>query len=364
MLLVTCLAAAGDSRADEQSPSSSPATVNSGDFAEKPVLDKRPLLRIHKHTAWSSSAVTTSTDRTAKRPISTSKAATETIDPVLTGERSRADSDSLPEPNPVKKYHSEGKSNSTSAKRQCAAITPESVYPRASHGTPVVNDLEEGAGATNKSMPNASPLKITRKRRPRAAVSEVRQIGDLANDERLTVPSHQQARSSQGTRRMKSRVRLTNAEQSQVDVSIKPLDRILATTTPPSGRLPPNAAARYRDQQPEVWQDDDRHYPERTVFWEATNYQHQPLYFEEINLERHGYDRGCLQPVFSAGNFYGSVALWPYKLVCYPWYECQSPLGHYRPGSCAPYRCHRLPWRLDAALVEVGAWTGLAFLLP
>lgn len=165
-------------------------------------------------------------------------------------------------------------------------------------------------------------------------------------------------------RRSRVRVKLTNAELSLIDPAIKPIGQITASSLPPRGLLPENVAARERANQPVVWQSDDRQFAACPFFWEATQYEHQPLYFEQINLERHGYDRGCLQPFFSAGNFYGGVAMLPYKVVCYPWYCSYSTLGHYRPGSCAPYRCHTLPWRWDAAAAEVGAWTGFGFLFP
>lgn len=202
---------------------------------------------------------------------------------------------------------------------------------------------------------------VTRRRSPSIEKSKPRRELKLAIDD---IEEHRDEFRKPASRLPKPRYRLANNAESRVDTSVKPLDQIAATIVPPSGKLPPNAAAKNRKLEPEVWQDDSRRFPDQTIFWEATHYEHQPLYFEEINLERYGYDRGCMQPVFSAGNFYGSVALWPYKLVCYPWYECRSTLGQYRPGSCAPYRCNNLPWRLDAALVEVGAWTGLAFLLP
>ena len=47
-----------------------------------------------------------------------------------------------------------------------------------------------------------------------------------------------------------------------------------------------------------------------------------------------------------------------------PHYECIYPLGHYRPGSCVPYR-HQWPeHNLRAAAVETGAVAGLILLIP
>ena len=47
----------------------------------------------------------------------------------------------------------------------------------------------------------------------------------------------------------------------------------------------------------------------------AATFQHQPLYFEELNLERHGKNLRFLQPVVSGVKFFGTVPLLPYKMA-------------------------------------------------
>lgn len=95
-----------------------------------------------------------------------------------------------------------------------------------------------------------------------------------------------------------------------------------------------------------------------SVHYAAPAYCHRPLYFEEINLERYGHNFGVMQPFVSAANFYGRLSIMPYLMtVDKPW-ECQYPLGHYRPGSCSWYHHHNIPWRWDAALVQAAAVYG------
>jgi hypothetical protein len=99
--------------------------------------------------------------------------------------------------------------------------------------------------------------------------------------------------------------------------------------------------------------------------WDATCLCHRPLYFEEINLERYGY--GCcetLQPAASAAHFFATVPMLPYCMaVDYPC-ECIYTLGHYRPGSCPPWRRHWPPYTNAAAAAEAGALAGLILIFP
>ncbi len=101
-------------------------------------------------------------------------------------------------------------------------------------------------------------------------------------------------------------------------------------------------------------------------YWAAPGFCHWPLYFEHINVERHGYMRWPrhLQPVTSAGHFFLNVPLLPYKLALRHPSECIYTLGHYRPGSYVPYRKHRIPLDLRATSAEAAVIAGLILLIP
>jgi hypothetical protein len=76
-------------------------------------------------------------------------------------------------------------------------------------------------------------------------------------------------------------------------------------------------------------------------YWEAPALCSGPLYFEETNLERHGYSQSYLravQPLVSSAHFYGNAIMLPYLLVAEPPRECVYTLGEYRPGSCVPFQ--------------------------
>lgn len=119
---------------------------------------------------------------------------------------------------------------------------------------------------------------------------------------------------------------------------------------PPPSPLP--------DRMTQAW-------PETTMTWKASALCHKPLYFEQTHLERYGHTTGPLtQPIVSAGHFYLMMPILPYQLALWPPYECIYPLGHYRPGSCAPYYLDPIPLSIRAGLAEAGAWVGGVFLVP
>lgn len=98
--------------------------------------------------------------------------------------------------------------------------------------------------------------------------------------------------------------------------------------------------------------------------WEADALCHNPLYFEEENLERYGYTRGIIQPVLSGSRFFATVSFLPYLMTARAPWECVSTLGYYRPGSCVPFTLTRPRWSWKAAVVQGGFITGMAYLIP
>jgi hypothetical protein len=99
--------------------------------------------------------------------------------------------------------------------------------------------------------------------------------------------------------------------------------------------------------------------------WDATCLCYRPLYFEEINLERYGYECDCcLQPAASAAHFFATVPALPYCMAVECPRSCHYTLGHYRPGSRPPWRWHWPPCDLLAAAATGGVYTGLIFMIP
>lgn len=147
-----------------------------------------------------------------------------------------------------------------------------------------------------------------------------------------------------------------------------PLAALTTSILLPAGVLPRDYSAERPPQALAFWDPcgATRGWPLVGYQWKASAFCHQPLYFEEINLERYGYGCcGCLQYGVSAAHFFGTVPALPYLMAADCPYECDYTLGHYRPGSCPPWRFHWPPCcdTLGTAS-EAGVITGLIFLIP
>ncbi len=104
----------------------------------------------------------------------------------------------------------------------------------------------------------------------------------------------------------------------------------------------------------------------QTVFgWEASNIFHNPIYFQDIALERYGHTYPCwIQPFASVGKFSLQFAGLPYQMAIDPPCKRIYALGYYRPGECVPKLHYQIPWNTKAALTEAGVVTGLIYLFP
>jgi hypothetical protein len=144
----------------------------------------------------------------------------------------------------------------------------------------------------------------------------------------------------------------------------KPIGEISTDITPPHPgenrdiNLPPDCGLGDEPFDP-------RNFALTTYTWKASGMCYKPLYFEDVALERHGHSWGpLLQPVMSGAHFFGTLPILPYKMGVDPPWECVYPLGHYRPGNCAPYMIPPFPISLRGAMVEAGAVVGGVVIIP
>ncbi|MCL2304379.1 MAG: hypothetical protein FWC43_03455 [Planctomycetaceae bacterium] len=109
-----------------------------------------------------------------------------------------------------------------------------------------------------------------------------------------------------------------------------------------------------------------RDFEQICFMWKASALCHKPLYFEEVALERYGHTlvREEFQPIISGAKFFLTVPILPYKMGINPPCECIYTLGHYRPGSCAPYMVDPLPLSVRAGLVQAGVVVGGVAIFP
>ena len=76
--------------------------------------------------------------------------------------------------------------------------------------------------------------------------------------------------------------------------------------------------------------------------WEAPNIRYQPLYFEDVALERYGqtltdYRQGIRSAIIFGAQFTG----WSLQLLETNPKSCDHPLGFCRPGTCVPQTTQR-----------------------
>jgi hypothetical protein len=156
----------------------------------------------------------------------------------------------------------------------------------------------------------------------------------------------------------------TAKDSEEIDPSWKPIGAVTATITNPAGELPGDLAAPRFVKAGVIYApaNESRNWMASDYLWEAPGSVSGPLYFEEPNLERYGYQFGCLQPAVSAAHFFATIPLLPYKMAVHPPHECVYSLGYYRPGDCAPLQHERFHFQPDAAAAETGAVMGLILL--
>ena len=145
---------------------------------------------------------------------------------------------------------------------------------------------------------------------------------------------------------------------------VRPMSELGISARTSGGLIPPE------HQAPLAWEGaivapGNRGWPIVEYHRAAAGSRSFPLYFEEVNAERYGYTCSrTLQPAISAAHFFGTIPYLPYLMTVNCPRECVYTLGHYRPGSCNPWRSHSFPYRLDAASMQGAAIAGLVFLLP
>jgi len=109
----------------------------------------------------------------------------------------------------------------------------------------------------------------------------------------------------------------------------KPMSQIFAKIRPVSGQAPVDQS----------WQLTSRGSvplakTQKVFAWAAPDIGYNPLYFEDVALERYGQTRGLLrQPLVSGFHFLKSAAFLPYYSLFDPVDSCDGPLGYCRPGT-------------------------------
>jgi hypothetical protein len=157
-----------------------------------------------------------------------------------------------------------------------------------------------------------------------------------------------------------------SGESAYDDEVFRPIQQVRVDIAPGKGDLPQNRAAmrfaRAGEQvQPTGY---SRMEPETQFAWDAPALCHRPLFFEDVNLERHGYHVKYIQPFLSAAHFFSRVPAMPYLATSERSRVCNYTLGHYQPGSSAPYVWYYPHPSLTGTAIEGAVVTGLILAIP
>jgi hypothetical protein len=98
--------------------------------------------------------------------------------------------------------------------------------------------------------------------------------------------------------------------------------------------------------------------------WEASALYHRPLYFEEVNVERHGHRMPFVQPLLSATSFYARIPALPYLMSLEPPHQHKYVLGYRRPGTCVVHPMRLVPLRLGPGAIQAAVVAGLFLAIP
>ncbi len=114
---------------------------------------------------------------------------------------------------------------------------------------------------------------------------------------------------------------------------------------------------------PFIRQSDTVDWQPRLFAWASPNFFSNPLYFEEVNLERYGI-YSPFQSVRSAAHFFVTIPLLPYKMGANHPCECVYTLGYYRPGSCNPAFRNCMPISARGLTWQAIATTAFIAVIP
>ena len=97
---------------------------------------------------------------------------------------------------------------------------------------------------------------------------------------------------------------------------------------------------------------------------DSMNFPYQPLYFEELNLERYGRSYGKLQPAISGLRFFATIPSLPYAMTVHDPHQTYHWNRPYQAGWGAPRVRELRPLELKPSLIQAGAIAVLIIAVP
>ena len=116
------------------------------------------------------------------------------------------------------------------------------------------------------------------------------------------------------------------------------------------------------DLAPEAFK--GRNFPPTRVMAEPAYIVYQPLYFEDRNSERFGWELGPIQPLVSTAIFFKDVFFWPLHCGSAPHRHWETNAGQCQPGDPVPYTWYPPEVTWTGVLYQAGAIALLTAPLP
>ena len=107
-----------------------------------------------------------------------------------------------------------------------------------------------------------------------------------------------------------------------------------------------------------------RNWPRMVCTAEPNYVGYNRLLFNQINLERYGWDLGAITPFVSAGLFFKDVLFLPYHLATDPFRLYEYNTGYCLPGDPVPLLLYPPEISFTGALAEMGAIVTLVAVFP
>lgn len=117
--------------------------------------------------------------------------------------------------------------------------------------------------------------------------------------------------------------------------------------------------------EPQTIPEYQRSWPVRDFHWQASQFWHQPLYWDYVPWDYSGqWSHRFLQPWKSGVHFFCTFPIIPYKMGLDRPFDRVYTLGKHRPGNAAPRLRQRLPWQWDAITWETAGWVAASYIFP
>lgn len=107
-----------------------------------------------------------------------------------------------------------------------------------------------------------------------------------------------------------------------------------------------------------------RHFQPMETKTKASYVVYQPLYFQQINYERYGWDLGVFQPLVSTAHFYTDVLMLPYNIAVDPPWKCDANAGYALPGDPESLRFLTPAFSWKGVAAQTAAMVGAPTIFP